>query len=326
MSELCKLEMKQSDSFIFVPGIIGKSVAKITLINGGSGTGFYTMIGAIPCIFTNNHVLPTVESVRGASAMFCYLIEGQSGHPVVAFNPDAGFWTNTELDCTIVALQNRPGSAEPLILDCEKVVDCRTEITIYGHPDGSILSQSSGHVTSANNISGRMTYNSSTQPGSSGSPIFDSSTGKVIGLHHAGSPGNNEGYLIKRISEEFRRTTSSHSPPPTPSPDAVPSTPVPVPSTPVPAPSTPVPVPPTPVAAPGRRIYVGNLDRSTTDRILRNKFSVIGPITNVVVQSSKGYGVVGFADAQDAMKAVMEMNNQPINGKKMHVRHYREEH
>jgi len=73
------------------------------------------------------------------------------------------------------------------------------------------------------------------------------------------------------------------------------------------------------------KIYVGNLAFSIDDEALRNLFSSYGEIEEAVVIKdrfsgrSKGFGFVTFKDEESAKKAISEMNDKEIEGRKLKV-------
>ena len=73
------------------------------------------------------------------------------------------------------------------------------------------------------------------------------------------------------------------------------------------------------------RIYVGNLPYSVTDDELRDMFSEYGEIASAEVikdkfsGQSKGFGFVDMPDNSDADKAIKELNDTPMGGRKLTV-------
>lgn len=73
------------------------------------------------------------------------------------------------------------------------------------------------------------------------------------------------------------------------------------------------------------KLYVGNLPWSMNDQALRDLFSTFGEITDAVVITdrmsgrSKGFGFVTFANPDDAQKAIAEMHEKEIEGRKIVV-------
>lgn len=74
----------------------------------------------------------------------------------------------------------------------------------------------------------------------------------------------------------------------------------------------------------GVNLYVKNLDDSITDDALRQAFTNFGTITSAKVMrddkgTSKGFGFVCFSAAEEATKAVTEMNGQILEKKPLYV-------
>jgi len=69
------------------------------------------------------------------------------------------------------------------------------------------------------------------------------------------------------------------------------------------------------------KLYVGNLSYNTTVDLLKEAFGKFGDIVDVVIITdrmsgrSKGFGFVEFAKAEDATKAVEEMNGKELDGR-----------
>eukprot|EP00729_Bicosta_minor_P005760 gene5760-14972_t len=74
----------------------------------------------------------------------------------------------------------------------------------------------------------------------------------------------------------------------------------------------------------GVNLYVKNLDDSITDDMLREAFTEFGTITSAKImrdsnQASKGFGFVCFNSADEATKAVTEMNGKILEKKPLYV-------
>ncbi|ODV88461.1 hypothetical protein CANCADRAFT_70868 [Tortispora caseinolytica NRRL Y-17796] len=82
-------------------------------------------------------------------------------------------------------------------------------------------------------------------------------------------------------------------------------------------------------------IYVKNIDPSMTQQAFEEMFSKYGNVTSAVLSTdaegnSRGFGFVNFEKHEEAAKAVEELNDKEINGKKLYVgraqkKHEREE-
>ena len=76
----------------------------------------------------------------------------------------------------------------------------------------------------------------------------------------------------------------------------------------------------------GKRIYVGNLPWSVTKVILENLFSGFGEIEEALVIANKftgrsrGFGFVTFKEDVAAGKAISEMHEKDVEGRKIVVR------
>lgn len=73
------------------------------------------------------------------------------------------------------------------------------------------------------------------------------------------------------------------------------------------------------------KLFVGNLPWTATTDSLREMFTAFGEITDVIVITdrytgrSKGFGFVTFANEEDAQKAIAEMGDKEIEGRKIVV-------
>lgn len=74
-----------------------------------------------------------------------------------------------------------------------------------------------------------------------------------------------------------------------------------------------------------KKIYVGNLDFGIDNDKLKEIFSEFGEIEEAVVINdkfsgrSKGFGFVTFANDENADKAISEMNEKEVEGRKLRV-------
>jgi RNA recognition motif-containing protein len=75
----------------------------------------------------------------------------------------------------------------------------------------------------------------------------------------------------------------------------------------------------------GRKIYVGNLNYSTSERELEDLFSQYGTVnsTSIIVDRmtdrSKGFGFVEMDDEQAADAAISALNNYEFGGRNLKV-------
>ena len=74
-----------------------------------------------------------------------------------------------------------------------------------------------------------------------------------------------------------------------------------------------------------QKIYVGNLNYSTTEEGLTNLFGTYGEVVSAVVIKdkftgrSKGFGFVEMADETAAQNAITELNEKEFEGRRLRV-------
>jgi V8-like Glu-specific endopeptidase len=190
----------------------------------GIGTGFLVDGTALHATFpgvvlvTNAHVIPEDIAHQDAFITFRALGDG----------PDAGhrhqvqdvLWTSPrdELDATVVSLQSEPAGVTPCpTAGALPPLDSSPppRAFIVGHPSGRVLPMFSIQDNLMLDYDGtRVHYRAPTEPGSSGSPVFDRRW-KLIALHHSGSDEMpmlhgggtyqaNEGIWVGRIKEAIQ--------------------------------------------------------------------------------------------------------------------------
>ena len=164
------------------------------------GTGFLIAPGVL---MTNNHVLSTPQEAEGSSAQFDFE-EGEQTR-AVAIRPRELFITDEELDFTIVACgQEGLDGIEPVRLLRNPETATRDErVNIIQHPRGrpKEIAIHDNRVVRVQDLVLR--YRTDTEPGSSGSPVFNNEW-ELVALHHAGvlqSDGSaeNEGIRVSAI-------------------------------------------------------------------------------------------------------------------------------
>lgn len=73
------------------------------------------------------------------------------------------------------------------------------------------------------------------------------------------------------------------------------------------------------------KLYIGNIDYSTNDQRLRSVFEKFGTITDCFCpidrsnNKPRGFGFVTFANKEDAMKAIEDMDNTDLDGRMIRV-------
>ncbi|MFH1130335.1 MAG: RNA-binding protein [Pseudomonadota bacterium] len=79
------------------------------------------------------------------------------------------------------------------------------------------------------------------------------------------------------------------------------------------------------VSVMGNKLYIGGLSWGTTEENLRQAFSQFGDLSEVSVAEdrysgrSRGFGFITFVNAEDAQKAMSEMNGKTLDGREIKV-------
>jgi V8-like Glu-specific endopeptidase len=161
------------------------------------GSGFLVGPGLI---MTNHHVIGSQTAALPCAFQFNYQLDKNLNPlPILAARtkPDGLFYTNPDLDVTVVELLDVPADAAPLTLARLRVKK-DNRVNIIQHPGGHYkkISMQNNFVAFAD--ARIIQYLTSTEPGSSGSPVFNNDF-QVIGIHHSGGmlvePGSNLSYL-----------------------------------------------------------------------------------------------------------------------------------
>lgn len=170
------------------------------------GTGFLVAGSAFgrppaPVFVTNAHVLSdtVANAIRPKDARVSFEVESAAaGTPVfhaveaVLFSSppgDLGRATDQQLDVTIVQLAASAGALPPLALSAAlPLVEAKARAYVVGHPRGGGLQIAlhDSRLIDVDDDERLLHYRTPTDPGSSGSPVFNEAW-EVIGLHHAGS-------------------------------------------------------------------------------------------------------------------------------------------
>jgi V8-like Glu-specific endopeptidase len=149
-----------------------------------AGSGF--MIAA-DLLMTNHHVIENPTQAENTQCWFNYQL-GANGKPLEATIVSALkaglFHTNSELDFTVMQLENPPAFGHSLRLR-SSLVARDSRVSIIQHPGGHYkkISMQNNFVEYIDRHV--IQYTTSTEPGSSGSPVFDDDF-NVVAIHHSG--------------------------------------------------------------------------------------------------------------------------------------------
>jgi endonuclease G len=180
----------------------------------GYGTGFMVSPNLL---MTNNHVLDREETSLYSIAEFNYQDdEKYMPRPVVSFrlDPDRVFITDENLDFTLVAVTENPNTEIKIsdfgflkLLPQEGKIFEGEYVSVIQHPQGGPKAVSVRENEVKYLSPDFVHYLTDTEPGSSGSPVFNDQW-VVVALHHAGVPDPdnstkwiaNEGVRISSIA------------------------------------------------------------------------------------------------------------------------------
>jgi endonuclease G, mitochondrial len=176
---------------------IAESVGRISLADGGAGTGF--LVGR-RLLLTNNHVLPDAATAAGAFVEFDFEL-GPDGRPEApaAFDldPDTLFLTDAGIDASLVAVAPASGVVAGDKYGWNKLLKQQGKIVIgeaanvIGHPSGRRKEIAVRHNRLLDQLPDFLHYEADTEPGNSGSPVFNDQW-EVVALHHSGVPRTND--------------------------------------------------------------------------------------------------------------------------------------
>lgn len=162
------------------------------------GSGFLAGPGLV---MTNHHVIADQTAAKACAFQFNYQLDkALNPLPVQAARtkPDGLFYTNPDLDVTVVEVLDVPDGIMPLTL--ARLRAQRNErVNIIQHPGGHYkkISMQNNFVAYAD--ARTIQYLTSTEPGSSGSPVFNNDF-LVVGIHHSGGylPEPNSSHMYLR--------------------------------------------------------------------------------------------------------------------------------
>jgi len=193
--------------------LAGRAVARIVqradagMVPIGVATGFIVYPGLL---LTNYHVFGERDEPRYAQANFLYerLDQGIATGIFIDFAPDVFFLADKDLDFALVALDastDKTGALPTLgVLQPSSAVGkilVGDPINIIQHPKGEPkhYAFTNNHLTGLADA-GAMTYQTDTQPGSSGSPLL-SKNWELVGLHRSAVPARDSEGRILNVDE-----------------------------------------------------------------------------------------------------------------------------
>ncbi|WFE56376.1 DNA/RNA non-specific endonuclease [Micromonospora sp. WMMD712] len=217
----------QSDDLLGVAYLEGgvvaaRAVGRVNIRDGrgrltGYGTG--SMVTA-ELLLTNHHVLPDEDVAAQSGIEFDYQ-DGPDGTPLplraFALDPGRFFLADAELDFALVAVAGAPAELGPFgfnrLIESEGKAIVGDFVSIVQHPCGGKKQVALRENRVVDVVDSFLHYETDTQPGSSGSPVFNDQW-EVVALHHASTPAPghdelggivNEGLRVSRLLAFLRR-------------------------------------------------------------------------------------------------------------------------
>lgn len=173
----------------------------------GYGTG---SLVSPELLLTNRHVLADTQTAGQSSVEFDYQ-DGIDGRPLplrgFALDPRRFFFADEELDFALVAV--RGSAAELARFGFNRLVEAEGKaivgefVTIVQHPRGEKKQVALRENRIVDVLELFLHYETDTEPGSSGSPVFNDQW-EIVALHHAGIPAPDRGELGGIINEGIR--------------------------------------------------------------------------------------------------------------------------
>lgn len=201
--------------------LAARAVGRVVIGEGGKG-GFGTgsMVGP-RVLLTNHHVLETA-AVAGESTIEFDFEDGPDGQPRQSRSfrlaPEELFVADKDLDFALVAVNPAGGALDgygfnPLI-EAEGKAIVGDFVTIVQHPNAQRKQVALRENRIVDVLETKMHYEADTEPGSSGSPVFNDQW-EIVALHHmsvpnpAGSGVINQGVRISRIIAFLRQAAAA---------------------------------------------------------------------------------------------------------------------
>lgn len=194
-----------------------RAVGRVVIREDGQVAGFGTGSLVSPSLLlTNHHVLPSADVAEGSHVEFSFEdgVDGQPLTPVtVGLDPGRFFIANEELDFALVAVG---ATTEELadfgfnrLREDEGDAAVGRFVTIVQHPRGEKKQIALRENRIVDVLDSFLHYEADTEPGSSGSPVFDDGW-EVVALHHASvrAPDHTElgGFVNEGIRVSSLRT------------------------------------------------------------------------------------------------------------------------
>ncbi|HET8579666.1 MAG TPA: serine protease, partial [Nitrospiraceae bacterium] len=169
----------------------------------GVATGFLVSEGLL---LTNHHVFPLRSDCRGYGANFNHYFDerGLNEGSVFELDPDLFFLSDEHLDFALVGVRSQGRNAENLIsfgrvrlIEATGKILTGLPVNIIQHPGGGPRQYGITNNRLVDILEeGFLHYETDTDKGSSGSPVFNQDW-ELLGLHHSGVPDMKGDVILK---------------------------------------------------------------------------------------------------------------------------------
>ncbi|MFE5717922.1 trypsin-like serine peptidase [Streptomyces erythrochromogenes] len=191
------------------------TVARISILRGGlerpHGTGFLV---SPRLLLTNHHVLPDEATARRCFLEFNAQVTIDNAPDAAirfTFDPDTFFTADRHLDYALVAVVPAADGAlagekfgwNRLSIQQGKLVQ-NEPVNVIGHPMGRLKEIALRDNALVQRLDDFLHYRTDTEPGNSGSPVFNDQW-EVVALHHMGVPNTDaQGRILRKDGQLWR--------------------------------------------------------------------------------------------------------------------------
>ncbi|MEU2450535.1 serine protease [Streptomyces sp. NPDC012765] len=196
------------------------TVARISILRNGlerpHGTGFLV---SPRLLLTNHHVLPNAQSARRCFLEFNAQVTVENAPDATIrfeFDPDTFFTADEHLDYALVAVAPAADGSlagarfgwNRLSIQQGKLVQ-NEPVNVIGHPMGRLKEIALRDNSLVQRLDDFLHYRTDTEPGNSGSPVFNDQW-EVVALHHMGVPNTDpQGRILRKDGQIWRRGIDS---------------------------------------------------------------------------------------------------------------------
>ncbi|MBV7392734.1 trypsin-like serine peptidase [Mameliella sediminis] len=177
---------------------LASAIGRVDLLeqNDHGGRDLITCTGAIlpgGWVLTNHHCIPEDgrNTLLAASILTGYLVQGDKGTHRYSLSVDPSDW-HSVLDFSLVRMTETPQDILPLLIQNTEV-DPGDPLTVIHHPLGrpQVMTRFRCFATREQDAGPILRHRCDTQPGSSGSILFDREM-RPVALHHSGGMTPND--------------------------------------------------------------------------------------------------------------------------------------